>query len=812
MLTSIRSKLVAGFATAVLVSSIPGAVGYLSTGRMSAEVEDTLGGDVPIMTAVQEGRVRALRAIAEVHLILQSPHSDPAALKALDEELALAEMNFLMVRDGTDSDGFRSSSAGRLWTEKGVTLQIPQRLTLDARPLAEKAVAAMQTFAAQARETVKLHDARMAYSFKLDDVLWDVGRYAYLLKAKQAKWAEALGEAARFDTPFTGNMDPDKSDFARMRQIYKPQDPKLAKLFDQYAKLDGKMHETARQINAASADNKQSIFDKQRGRSLQQASHALDEVIDYAAPLMADIDRNEHAGIEAMDGSYDQLREAVVLLNDEARQGLDEGTAKVFEIRDKTRLITVAVSVLGLLVAGLVSWILTRALAGPLGRITQVMDRLAGGDTSVTVPELNRGGEIGAMAASVAQFLKNAIDNNALRAEQETLREQAEEQRLAALESMASTVEQESQIAVSAISDRTQEMTDNARQMAEAAGRVGEHSQEVASAARQALANAETVSAAAEELSASIQEISRQISGASAVTRETVSLSAEAQRAILSLSDTVSRIGDMATLIANIAGQTNLLALNATIEAARAGEAGKGFAVVASEVKALANQTAKATDDIARQIAEVRNATGTAVSMVDKMTGRIGEIDEIAATVAGGVSQQAAATRDISRNVTETATAARLVSSRIEIVSNDAQSTGAAAADVRAKADEVAVSIAALRTEIVRVIRTSTRDADRRRAQRFAVNQTGSLTVGGQAQTVTVENLSAGGALLATTTGVPAKARVSLRLSGYDREIPALVIGTDGGVRLSFDLSGADDERFQRYFEDTTRGRAPLAA
>ncbi len=812
MLTSIRSKLIAGFATAVLVSSIPGAVGYLSTGRMSVDVEDTLGGDVPIMTAVQEGRLRALRAITNVHLILQSDHSDPAALKVMDEELALAEMNFLMVRDGTDSEAFRSSAAGRLRAEKGVTLQIPQRLTQDYRPLAEKAVAAMQAFATQARDTVKLHDARMAYSFQLGDVQWDVGQYAYLLKAKQAKWAEALGEAARFDAPFADDIDPDKSDFARMIQVYKPQDPKLAQLFATFAKLDRQVHDTARQINAASTENKLSIFDKQRGRSLQLASHALDEVIDYAVPLMTEIDRNERTGVAAMESRYAQLRDAVLPLNDEARKGVDEGTVKVFEIRDKTRLITVVVSVLGLLVAVLISWILTRALAGPLGRINQVMDRLAGGDTSVTVPELNRGGEIGAMAASVAQFLKNAIDNNALRAEQETLREQAEKQRLAALEAMASTVEQESQIAVSAISDRTHEMTDTARQMAEAASRVGENSQEVASAARQALANAETVSAAAEELSASIQEISRQISGASAVTRETVGLSAEAQRAILSLSDAVSRIGDMATLIANIAGQTNLLALNATIEAARAGEAGKGFAVVASEVKALANQTAKATDDIARQIAEVRNATGAAVSMVDKMTSRIGEIDEIAATVAEGVTQQAVATRDISRNVTETATAARLVTSRIEIVANDAQSTGAAADDVRAKADEVAVSIAALRTDLVRVIRTSTRDADRRRAHRFAVNQAASLSVGGRALSVTVENLSAGGALLAAATEVPANARVALRLSGYDRDIPALVIGTEGGVRLSFDLSGAEDERFQRYFEDTTRGRAPLAA
>ncbi len=812
MLASIRSKLIAGLAAAVVVSSIPGVVGYVSTGRMSVEVDDTLGADVPKMDAVDEGNLHALKSIIGVQRILQENVPDPAAVKALDEDLALADLNLEILQNGTDSDAFRSSPAGRLYVEKGVHLSIPQTAVGDTRPLADKARAAMAVFANQARAMVALHDARLTYTFTLNGMAYDVGQYAYLLKARQAQWVEALGEAARFDTPFTGNIDPDKSDFAVLARVYAPKDAKLAKMFADYGKLDRQVHDTARQINAAATENKQSIFDKQRGRSMQLASHALDQVIDYTVPLMIDIKAKERDGVAALERAYVALQEALVPLSEAGRRGVDEGTVRVSAIRDQTQWVTLSVSVVGLLVAGLVSLLLTRALSAPLGRITAVMGRLAAGDTSVSVPELNRGGEIGAMAGTVAQFLRNAIDNNALRAEQEKLRTQAEEQRMAALEAMASTVEQESQIAVGAISDRTHEMTDTARQMAEAATRVGQHSQDVASAARQALANAETVSAATEELSVSIQEISRQISGASAATRETVGLSAEAQRTILSLSDAVSRIGDMATLIANIAGQTNLLALNATIEAARAGEAGKGFAVVASEVKALANQTAKATDDIARQIAEVRNATGAAVSMVDAMSGRIGEIDVIAGTVAAGVAQQAAATRDISRNVTEAATAARLVSSRIEVVSTDAQSTGAAADDVRAKADQVAVSINGLRTDIVRVIRTSTRDADRRRAQRFAVNQAASLTVGGRALSVTVENLSAGGALLAATTEVPANARVALRLSGYDRDIPALVIGTEGGVRLSFDLSGAEDQRFQRYFEDTTRGRAPLAA
>jgi aerotaxis receptor len=313
--------------------------------------------------------------------------------------------------------------------------------------------------------------------------------------------------------------------------------------------------------------------------------------------------------------------------------------------------------------------------------------------------------------------------------------------------------------------------------MAGSAERVSVNAQSVAAAAEQALANAQTVAAATEELAASIREISAQIAHSGAVTRRAVETGQRAQGTIQSLSDTVGRIGEVVKLITDIASQTNLLALNATIEAARAGEAGKGFAVVAQEVKNLANQTARSTDEITRQIAEIQEATGTAVAAVAEIGGTIGEIDQIAGAIAAAMEEQAAATQEISRNVAETSNAAQEVSTRIAMVSAEAGQTGSQAAQVRHGSSEVSDSIAALEHVLVHVVRTSTRDANRRHKPRFRVDEPGIATVGGRTQGCRVMILSTGGATVAGLADLGVGGCGTLRLERHGVEVPFEVRG-----------------------------------
>jgi archaellum component FlaC len=222
----------------------------------------------------------------------------------------------------------------------------------------------------------------------------------------------------------------------------------------------------------------------------------------------------------------------------------------------------------------------------------------------------------------------------------------------------------------------------------------------VAAAVEQASANVQTVAAAAEELSGSISEISRQVTQSSSIAEMAVHDAHRTDEIVKTLASRAQKIGDVVGLITSIAGQTNLLALNATIEAARAGEAGKGFAVVASEVKSLANQTAKATDEIVKQIAEIQTSTGEAVQAIESIAKTIEEISQIASSIAAAVEEQGSATQEIARNVHEAASGTRHVSESIASVSDDAKESGLTAAQVSAAAGDLTNQAEKLRTDV----------------------------------------------------------------------------------------------------------------
>ena len=448
----------------------------------------------------------------------------------------------------------------------------------------------------------------------------------------------------------------------------------------------------------------------------------------------------------------------------------------------------------------------------PLGRLTEKIQQIADGNTEGDVSDTHRKDEIGTLAKVINTFRDSVIENRRLRESQEADRTRAEQEKCSALQNMADTLEKETRDAVNSVAALTGQMAQDASGMSGSAASVSENCQAVAAAAAEALANAQTVASASEELSASISEISNQVSGSRKVTEEAIDAAGKAQETIQQLSSAVGEIGEVTKLIQDIAEQTNLLALNATIEAARAGDAGKGFAVVASEVKSLANQTATATGQISNQISQVQNATGGAVQAVKAISEAIAGAGNMTAAIASAITQQSATTDEIARNVSETSSAAKEVAESISRVSEEASSTGSRAQSVNSLSEQVSGGIEHLREVLVRIVRTSTKEVDRRREPRYRIDRPAELRSDAGSATVNVENLSEGGArLIGDMRGLEAGGTISLSMAEIGVPLTAKVLAVNGqSIHVKFELTAQTQQAFCEAFKKLIAGKKPL--
>jgi methyl-accepting chemotaxis protein len=343
-----------------------------------------------------------------------------------------------------------------------------------------------------------------------------------------------------------------------------------------------------------------------------------------------------------------------------------------------THLMVAGAALIGLLLFVL-TLVITRSITKPLGGMIWNMSKLASGDFQVVLPGLGRKDEIGAMAKAVELFKIRAIQSARDEAEQERAAKQvAATERKTELEKLANVFESAVGNIVAAVTSLSAELQGAADTLTTTADTTRELSDVVASASEEASINVQSVAGATQQLTTSVSEISQRAHESSRIANEAVRQAENADGRIAELSQAATRIGDVVKFITEIAAQTNLLALNATIEAARAGEAGRGFAVVAAEVKTLATQTAKATDDIGAQIAQMQTATQGSVNAIKEIRTTIGRISEIATAIAFAVEQQSKTTAEIANNVDQAAQSTVQVASSIGNVHRAAGETGSA--------------------------------------------------------------------------------------------------------------------------------------
>jgi len=539
---------------------------------------------------------------------------------------------------------------------------------------------------------------------------------------------------------------------------------------------------------------------------------------DYAASFAIVSD----ATLASIDLDNQQMAPQIVAMQQELGKAEVSLTAAFDASGTASRQLIDRASLLQQVLAGIVlvlgtglAIIIGRSIARPIAAMTAAMTRLAGGDKTIEIPARGRGDEIGDMARAVEVFLQQAIENARLAAERE--REQAaKERRQVAMDNHTKDFG-------SSVSGVMASFMASAATMRQAASDVGESVRQTrastSSTVEGATASARdlnSVAAAAEQMAASIKEISKQVTHVSTSVQVAVDRAAETDAKVAGLSETADRIGDVVRLINDVAGQTNLLALNATIEAARAGEAGRGFAVVAGEVKALAAQTARATEQIGTQIVAIRGATADAVTAVREVGVAIGEVVRVATAIAAAVEQQAAATQEISNSVQMVTVTTSAASEEMRAVLVIAEKTDETSGAALAAAEEVGRTADTLRSEVADFLAAMSGgdDADRRRYERVDANgATATLKAAHRAAVqVTIRNISRGGMAVQHDSQDQIGTDLDIVLPGDGAIKGRIARGANGILAIAFRQDEASLRAIDRAMEVVARGPLKQAA
>ncbi|MFD1697639.1 methyl-accepting chemotaxis protein [Roseibium aestuarii] len=403
---------------------------------------------------------------------------------------------------------------------------------------------------------------------------------------------------------------------------------------------------------------------------------------------------------------FAELSPSFQRINEAATAGAQHAARSLEAVRSWSRDIFLGAGGVSLVVCLGLGVLIGRSITVPLNRMIEVMKRLTEGEFTLDVPHKETGSEIGQMARALEVFRETGLRTRELEEEQKAREIQAREEKRVMMQSLANSFDQSVGRIMGSLSSSSGALNETARSLSQVSTATSTEAESVAAASEQTSVNVQMVASAAEEMSSSISEIGRQVRNASASSQKAAEAVQQTGNQIHKLADMANRIGDVISIISEIAEQTNLLALNATIESARVGEAGKGFAVVAGEVKALATETAKATESIAGLVRDIQDETRTAVSSVEDIGKVIKDLENASAAIAAAMEEQGATTEAVARNVSEAATGIGEVTRSIQSVNGGAVQTSSASGQVMSAAQDLSSQAETMRVEVEKFLAT----------------------------------------------------------------------------------------------------------